>query len=186
MLIYDLAGQVFSKLKVRCKDGKIGTRTAWLCDCECGGTIRTIRKSLRNRSTKSCGCLRQKVGRANKTHGATVGGKPTVEYFAYINAKRRCNSPKAQAYGRYGARGIKFNFTSFEEFFFEVGPRPSINHSLDRINNDGHYEKGNVKWSTYKEQANNRHTSLKYVRMLEEQVKNLEEQCRLMKMEKST
>jgi hypothetical protein len=177
MLKYNLVGQVFGKLTVERQDGKIGRRVAWFCKCECGGTVRTLGKSLRNGSTKSCGCLRFEAPKlANTTHGATVGGKPTVEYFAYINAKRRCNNPKSQAYGRYGARGIEFKFKSFEEFIKEIGLRPSTEYSLDRENNDGHYEKGNVRWATYEEQANNRHTSLKYIRMLEEQVKNLKEQ----------
>lgn len=173
MLRYTLSGQTFSRLTVRCQDGKIGPRIAWLCDCECGGTIRTLGKSLRSGITRSCGCLRSEIGKANRTHGATVGGKPIPEYYAFINARRRCENPKSQAYDRYGARGIKFKFSSFDEFITEIGYRPSINHSLDRIDNDGNYEKGNIKWSTYQEQANNRHTSLKYIRMLEEQVQNL-------------
>ena len=62
--------------------------------------------------------------------------------------------PKAINYANYGGRGIKFLFTSFEQFFAELGPRPK-GKSVDRINNDGHYEPGNVQWATRSEQRKN-------------------------------
>lgn len=61
----------------------------------------------------------------------------------------------ASNWGKYGARGIKFLFTSFEQFFAELGPRPE-GMSLDRIENDGNYEVGNVRWATLEEQNSNR------------------------------
>lgn len=70
----------------------------------------------------------------------------TPEYKAYRGARYRCTRPTAQAWANYGGRGIKFNFNSFEEFIAEVGSRPTPRHQIDRINNDGHYEKGNVRW----------------------------------------
>lgn len=82
----------------------------------------------------------------------------TPEYAAYYHALRRCRSPKSAAYVNYGARGIEFRFQSFEQFFATVGPRPSPKHSLDRIDNEGHYEPGNVRWATSHEQMlNKRH-----------------------------
>lgn len=78
------------------------------------------------------------------------------EYSAYKNAKARCNNPKHDKYPYYGGRGIQFRFSSFEEWFSELGPRPSLDHQQDRINTDGHYEKGNMKWSTRSEQMTNR------------------------------
>jgi hypothetical protein len=85
--------------------------------------------------------------------------KATPEYAAYCCAKRRCDNPNDHAYKDYGGRDIKFLFESFEQFFAEVGPRPPGKHpsgralySIHRINNDGHYEPGNVKWATDKEQ----------------------------------
>jgi hypothetical protein len=78
------------------------------------------------------------------------------EYQAYFDAKVRCNNPTHRLWKYYGGRGIKFLFTSFEQFFEEIGPRISPVHSLDRKNNDGNYEPGNVKWSTKSEQVSNR------------------------------
>jgi len=72
----------------------------------------------------------------------------TPERAAYYDAWRRCTNPKVECYTDYGARGIKFSFTSFSAFLREIGPRPSSRHRLDRIDNDGHYEPGNVRWST--------------------------------------
>ena len=88
-------------------------------------------------------------------HGHRGGGKRTPEYGSYRNAKERCNNPHNDAYPRYGGRGIKFLFTSFEQFYAEIGPRPK-GLTLDRINNDGNYEPGNVQWATYLEQATNK------------------------------
>ena len=93
-------------------------------------------------------------------NGATVLGHKTPEYRSYTAAKSRCNNPKCIAWKHYGGRGIKFLFTSFEEFFIELGPRPE-GKSLDRKDNDGNYEPGNVKWSTQREQMLNRRTFIR-------------------------
>lgn len=73
--------------------------------------------------------------------------------------KSRCYNPKNIRYANYGARGIKVCdewIHSFSTFLSDVGKRPSPNHSIDRINNDGDYELGNIRWATRKEQALNR------------------------------
>jgi len=77
--------------------------------------------------------------------------------------KDRCENPSNDRYERYGGRGIKVIFGSFEDFLKEVGPRPSDSYTIDRFpNNDGNYEPGNVRWATVADQ--NRNTSRnKYV-----------------------
>ena len=57
----------------------------------------------------------------------------------YRWAKARCNNPNVKSYSDYGGRGIEFKFTSYGEFLDALGPRP-LGYTLDRINNDGHYE----------------------------------------------
>lgn len=73
----------------------------------------------------------------------------------YQAAKKRCTNPNASDWRNYGGRGIKFLFESFDQFFAELGPRPK-GLTLERINNEGHYEIGNVRWATQSEQARNK------------------------------
>lgn len=70
-------------------------------------------------------------------------------------AKQRCENPSDQSYNDYGGRGIKMLLT-FEEFFAEVGLRTSRLHSIDRIDNDGNYERDNLRWATRSQQQRNK------------------------------
>lgn len=83
------------------------------------------------------------------------GDSQRPEYSAYKQAEFRCTRPQAPNFHAYGGRGIEFRFDSYEQFIECIGYRPSPKHSLDRINNNGHYEPGNVRWATRKEQARN-------------------------------
>ncbi len=88
--------------------------------------------------------------------GEFINRVATLEYSSYTHARERCRNPKHKHYAYYGGRGIEFRFSSFQEFLEHIGRRPSVKHSLDRINNDGHYEIGNVRWATPEEQHRNR------------------------------
>lgn len=124
----------------------------WKCRCQCGMTQLVKSWDLRTGHSKSCGCMQ------NVTHGHSFVGKKTPEWLAYNDAKQRCSNPNNPAYKDYGERGIRVEFASFEEFLADIGARPSPDLSLDRINNDGHYEAGNVRWATRSQQiANSRH-----------------------------
>ena len=83
----------------------------------------------------------------------------TPEYAAWQGMRARCHRKTHADYQEYGGRGIVVCerwLGSFSAFLADVGLRPSPRHSLDRRNNDGNYEPGNVRWATAKEQANNR------------------------------
>lgn len=84
---------------------------------------------------------------------------PSPTYSTWCAIKKRCNNPKASGYFRYGARGIKVHpewDKSFEAFLRGVGERPSLGHSLDRIDGTKGYVPGNVRWATHREQQSNR------------------------------
>ncbi len=80
------------------------------------------------------------------------------EYATFYKARHRCINSKDTSFKDYGGRGIQFLFTSFEQFFEELGPRPK-GLMLDRTNNDGNYEPGNVRWATRTVQNNNQRAS---------------------------
>jgi hypothetical protein len=86
------------------------------------------------------------------------GMNKSPEHRAWVHMKQRCTNPNKREYPHYGGRGIKVCaewMHSFSAFYRHVGPRPSARHSLDRINVNGDYEPGNVRWATHQEQINN-------------------------------
>ncbi len=74
---------------------------------------------------------------------------------------RRCKDPKFDSFPWYGGRGIKVceRWQRFEDFFSDMGEKPSREYTLDRINNDGNYEPGNCRWATRIEQGSNKRNS---------------------------
>lgn len=87
-----------------------------------------------------------------------------AEYNLWEGLKDRCLNPNCKKYSSYGGRGIKVDpewRISFEAFIKHIGPRPSKAYLVDRINNDGNYEPGNVKWSTRKEQQRNMRSNVR-------------------------
>lgn len=92
-------------------------------------------------------------------HGETANNKTSAEYKCYFSALDRCRNPKRKDYKYYGGRGIEFRFTSFSEFLNEIGRKPSPDYSIERIDVNGHYEKGNVRWATKQEQSRNKRSA---------------------------
>jgi hypothetical protein len=149
----DIKGQRFQRLTVIEEDiTHQSTSAYWRCICDCGILSIVRGASLRNGTVRSCGCLMRDVNSARRKHGLCN----TKEYRAYINAKSRCENPDATHYKNYGGRGIAFRFSSFEEFYKELGNRPSAKHSVERIDVNGNYEPGNVMWADKSRQMRNK------------------------------
>lgn len=78
------------------------------------------------------------------------------EEQAAYGAIQRATNPNHPRYPDWGGRGVEWRFESVAAFVEHIGPRPSDQHSLDRVCVNGHYEPGNVRWATAEEQAANR------------------------------
>jgi hypothetical protein len=79
-------------------------------------------------------------------------------YKVWASMIQRCTNPNVKCWRHYGGRGIQVSERwrlSFTDFLADVGPRPSMRHSLDRIDVNGHYEPANVRWATRSEQRRN-------------------------------
>ncbi len=126
--------------------------------CECGGSKDVLLTSLKSGTTQSCGCLnKERALTANTTHGMSK----TPEYKIWEGIKLRCN-PTTSKSSNYGKRGITISeeWSSFEKFYEDMGPRPSKRYSIERLNNDKGYSKENCVWATRRQQQNNKRNTL--------------------------
>lgn len=94
----------------------------------------------------------------NFRHGHSCGGRRTPEYRSWKAMKTRCTNTNFPTFKHYGGRGIRICdrwINSFENFFADMGPKPTPKHSLDRIDNNGNYEPSNCRWATQDQQVRN-------------------------------
>jgi hypothetical protein len=159
-LAAELIGKKFGRLTIvgeasRYVTPKTGKpRRQWRCECDCGSETVTSFKKLQSGHTKSCGCW---IVERRYKHGHHQVGRRTKTYQVWDAMVQRCTNEKNEKHYMYGGRGITVceRWLKFENFLADMGERPSPGHSIDRKNNGGHYEPGNCRWATRKEQQRN-------------------------------
>ena len=163
----DITGQRFGKLIAVKRIQRTPSGTKWECVCDCGTVTEVFLCNLRPSNTTSCGCVHSEITvNRNTKHGKRY----LPEYESWRGMKARCLRKSIKCYKYYGGRGITVCerwLNSFENFFDDMGIKPSPKHSIDRIDVDGDYCKENCKWSTPKEQSNNRRHVINRRKLLE-------------------
>lgn len=164
--MFNLKNRRYGKLVVvKLLPARHAKKRMWLCQCDCGSKPIGVRHDylLHTNSPKThCGCENR--------------GLPTQfpqEYHIWNSMLRRCTVPSHVGYPQYGGRGIRVcpqwadPKSGFETFLKEVGTRPSKDHSIDRVDPNGNYERVNsvtgkiqVQWATSEHQARNKRNSI--------------------------
>ena len=154
----------------------------WKFKCSCPNRTICYYKAYRVKSgdVKSCGCLKRDVTIARnklyKKHGATINGVPTHLYLIWRGIKDRCLNTNSRDYPNWGGRGIyiyrrwQYSFKAFASYMRTLPNCPryidepigkhKLRKTLDRINNNGDYVPGNIRWGSRKTQARNRRVTL--------------------------
>ena len=137
----DVTGERFGRLVVVREGSRRLRGSRWrrtcVCRCDCGTEKEINRSDLFSGGSSSCGCANIESFR-RVTHGKTG----TAEYGIWCGMIKRCVNHASSGYRNYGARGIAVcdRWNSFENFFADMGTRPSPQHSIDPRREDIHQE----------------------------------------------
>jgi hypothetical protein len=161
-----IAGQIIGKRVIveELEERKNGY-VLYLIKCPCGDTSKVSGSYLRQYPDRVCrNCSLKEKNLKGEDHyrfkhglASRIHGKKRI-YHIWISMRERCNNPNFKQYKDYGGRGIQVckEWDDVSVFAKDMGERPSLRHTLDRIDNNKGYFKENCKWSTYEEQNKNR------------------------------
>lgn len=133
---------------------RINGSTYQVYSCKCGNTYVAQSHKIAIGLIVSCGCFqKENMSKVKTTHGMSG----TTIWQCWCAIKARCYNSSNAGYHNYGGRGIKVceRWQSFENFYADMGDRPSDEHSIERVDNEGDYEPSNCVWATMLEQSNN-------------------------------
>jgi hypothetical protein len=150
----DLSGMKFGRWTATTL-AQAGTTRLWNCICECGTKRPVNAQRLKNGTSKSCGCLQKElVAARSKTHGHSRKDG----YSNWMEMKDRCYNEDSPCYKYYGAVGVYVadDVMDYEDFIKAIGPKPSKDHSVGRLDNSKPYCADNIRWETKAQQARNR------------------------------
>lgn len=142
---------------------RVGTKNGFAyleCTCDCGSIRSVVSQSLVNGSSVSCGCWSIEYKKERYT---THGLKTHPLYSVWLGMKTRCYNSKSYPYRNYGARGIKLSdewANDFLQFYKDMADGYEPGLTIERINNNGNYEKSNCCWITRNAQTRNRRCSI--------------------------
>lgn len=155
----DLTGKRFGRLVVIRQAGHKRKEISWECVCDCGEHCVSAGYNLRSGKKTDCGNhKREKISESNKKHGLYGSRIHSI----YYNMKNRCYNPKYYLFRHYGGKGVTVceewmgdaGIENFYKWSIENGYQETL--SIDRIDNAKGYSPDNCRWTTMKDQQNNR------------------------------
>lgn len=158
-----MIGARYNRLVISKCLGVVGGHKRYECMCDCGGKTTAQLFDLKSNNTRSCGCLQRETASKNSfRHGGYIDKKP--EYRIYTAIKSRCYNPNSKGYQWYGALGVSMSDdwkSDFNNFFNDMGKRPSASLSVERIDVSKGYEASNCYWADIETQANNKRDTVR-------------------------